>query len=82
MKYLKVKYITLKDLQVLGVANKSGLINYEKYDELKKNNEAKGINLKLGNNNIFERSINMLDNTPIYYNGKRYNNKIDIIEEE
>lgn len=82
MKYLKVKYITLKDLQVLGIADKSGLINYEKYDELKKNNEDKGINLKLGNNNIFERSINMLDNTPIYYNGKRYNNKIDIIEEE
>lgn len=33
MKYLKVKYITLKDLQVLGVSDKSGLINYEKNDE-------------------------------------------------
>ena len=80
MKYLKVRYIALKDLQVLGIADKNGLIDYVKYDELRRENQDKGINLKMGNNNFFERGINMLDNTPIYYNGKRYNNKFDIID--
>ncbi|MFV5769786.1 hypothetical protein [Mammaliicoccus sciuri] len=80
MKYLKIRYITLKDLKQLGIADKDGLIDYQKFNKLKKENKDKGVNLKMGTNNIFERSINVIDNSPIYYNGKRYENKIDIIE--
>ncbi|EWA82060.1 hypothetical protein U433_02661, partial [Staphylococcus aureus T69716] len=54
--------------------------DYQEFNKLKLENKDKGVNLKMGTNNIFERGINFIDNSPIYYNGKRYDNKIDIIE--
>ena len=81
MMYLKTRYITLNDLKQLGIADKHGLIDYQEFNKLKLENKDKGVNLKMGTNNIFERGINVIDNSPIYYNGKRYDNKIDIIDE-
>lgn len=80
MMYLKTRYITLNDLKQLGIADKHGLIDYQEFNKLKLENKDKGVNLKMGTNNIFERGINFIDKSPIYYNGKRYDNKIDIIE--
>ncbi|CAC8464399.1 Uncharacterised protein [Staphylococcus aureus] len=80
MMYLKTRYITLKDLQKLGIADINGLIDYQEFNKLKQENKDRGINLKMGTNNIFERGVNLIDNSPIYYNGKCYENKIDIIE--
>lgn len=39
MMYLKTRYITLKDLKQLGIADENGLIDYQEFNKLKHENK-------------------------------------------
>lgn len=80
--YLKTRYISIDDLKALGIADEYGLIDYQAFNKLKAENKVKGVNLKMTTNDTLEQSINIIDNSPIYYNGKQYKSNLDIFEEK
>ncbi|MHC2027922.1 hypothetical protein ACYO9G_00110 [Staphylococcus aureus] len=80
--YLKTRYISIEELRQLGIADEYRLINYQAFNKMKEENKRKGVNLKMATNDTLEKSINIIDNSPIYYNGKQYKSNLDIFEEK